>query len=425
MKLWELRIDTGFDVLYTNDENIKQLMEGFDGASQSNNWKPVELTTWESGIEGDIISYSESPDIPLFTNKAIYALEDLIKDSVEFLPIIHEKYNCFVVNVIDVLDCLNYNEAKLNRWGVIDKYDFIKEKVTGHHIFRIAIKDRKRPYLIPIVSDEFRQRVLDLGITGLRFRLVWDSCTQSKKSSIYDEKNPSLRVIETKDFLEHIQSQLGSVKSIIPASSKLFTEVDIYHFEPTKNINFNTLITKGNSYFKMSAPSSVDSAYAELIMHMPSNWNVSEHMVNDVVYGWPLCLLREFGKMVMRRGYWLGQWFVFPNQSEEDLKNTYAALLGGQKFDFNSNISPYSPGTDYCGVMIVPPLPIISNIFKMKYIDHGKYLEGEWPIYFHTLLPLYKDEIMLYFKEGKENFVKRISEYGINNMFDLNRRSIC
>lgn len=425
MKLWELRIDNGFDVLYTNDENVKKAMKGFVGISRANNWSPVELITWESGIEGDIISYSKSPEKPLFTNKAIHGLEDLIKGSVEFLPVIHEKYDCFAVNVINVLDCLNYKGAKLSRWGVIEKYDFIPEKVAGQHIFLVEVKGSKIPSLVPIVSDDFRQRVLDLGLTGLKFRLAWDSNPESRKSNIYAEKNPALRVITKKDFEEHIQKQLGPVKKVIQDSSRLFTEVDLYHIGPNKNINANTIITKGNSYFKMSAPSSVDSAYAELILHLPADWKVSEDMFNDAVYGWPLSLMKDFGKKVMRRGFWLGQWFVFPNQPEDELRNTYAALFGIEKFDFNSNIKPYSTGTDYCGVMITPPLPAISDIFKMKYLNDGKYIEGEWPVYFHTLLPVYKDEIIYYFREGKDKFVQKLMEIGFDKMFDLNRKSIC
>lgn len=42
--------------------------------------------------------------------------------------------------------------------------------------------------------------------------------------------------------------------------------------------------------------------------------------------------------------------------------------------------------------MIVPPLPQCSGAFKMEFREDGKRIEGDWPIYFHTLLPYRKNE---------------------------------
>ncbi len=425
MKLWELRIEEGFDVLYTNSDNIKQIMGSFTGKPKAYSWEAVELITVEEGLYGDIISYSKSPEKPVFTSKATGILEDLIKDSVEILPVRHQKYDCFVINIVDVVDCLDYQASKFSRWGVIEKYCIIEERVRGHNIFLVHVKDRKTPSLIPLVSDEFRERVLNNGLKGLKFKLAWDSDSGDQKTRPYAEKNPLLRIITKKDFEEHIQKYLGPVTNVIQDSSRMLTEADLYHIGPNMSVKANTVITKGNSYFKMNAPSSVDSAYAELILHLPSDWKISGEIFNDNVYGWPLSLIKDFGRKVMRQGFWLGQWFVFPNQPEAELRKTYAVLFGTEKFDFTSDIQPYSTGTDYCGVIITPPLPVISGIFKMKYLDEGKPLEGEWPVYFHTLLPLYKSEIIYYFKEGREKFVQKLMELDFKEIFDLNRKNIC
>lgn len=425
MRFWELRVDRTVDVLYAKDDATQQIMRNsFLGKSMRDTWNPVELITDEAGDEGDMISYSYNTNSPIFTPRALDILGDLIQDSVEILPIYHEKYHCFFLNIINVVDCLNYPKSELNKWGVILKYDFIDEKVKDQHIFLVHRKDSKNPSLVPIVSDDFKERVEKHGLKGFNFKKAWDSNPSSKKKSIYSEKNPSLRIIAKKDFQAHIQNHVGSIVNIIEDPSRMFTEIDLYCIEPNSNIQANTIITNGNSFFRMAAPSSVDSAYAELMLHLPADWNVSKDTLQDQVRGWPLALMKDFGKNVMRKGFWLGQWFVFPNQSEEDMKHTYAALFGVQTFDFDSKIEPYNSSTNFCGVMIAPPFPGIAEVFKMPYLDEGRVIEGEWPIYFHTLIPLYKEEIHYYFKEGKDRFVEELQKFGIEKMLDLNRKSI-
>lgn len=36
----------------------------------------------------------------------------------------------------------------------------------------------------------------------------------------------------------------------------------------------------------------------------------------------------------------------------------------------------------------------------MEFREDGKRIEGDWPVYFHTLLPLYKEEIHCYYTDG-------------------------
>jgi hypothetical protein len=428
MRFWELRVDPTVDELWGKDDKSNQVMsdrKGLTGTSMKDTWEPIELMTIEPGDEGDMLSYGKNTIYPFFTKKAVEILEDLIQDSVEILPIHHDQYDCYLVNIINVLDSLNEQNSKLSKWGVIEKYDFFEEKVKNQHIFFVYKPSTATSSLVPIVSNDFKQRVEDNGLKGFRFTSIWNSAPEVKKKNIYVEQNPSLRTITKKDFEAHIQEHVGPILNVIEDPSNLFTEVDLYCIGPNSNIKANTIITKGNSFFKMAAPSTVDSAYAELMLHLPGDWNVFDDTMQDVARSWPLTLLKDFGKKVIRKRYWLGQWFVFPNQSDEDLRNTYAALFGVESFNFHSKMEPYSSETDFCGVMIVPPFPTIAGAFKMPYLDEGKVIEGEWPIYFHTLIPLYKEEINYYFKEGKENFIKKLLEYGIENTIDLNRNRIC
>ena len=72
----------------------------------------------------------------------------------------------------------------------------------------------------------------------------------------------------------------------------------------------------------------------------------------------------------------------FERQPTDDLRSTYGVMLSGGDFELLYNIKPYCFSTDFCGVMVVPPLPQCKDVLRMTYLDEGKEVEGEWPIYF-------------------------------------------
>lgn len=53
---------------------------------------------------------------------------------------------------------------------VFEKYAFIKEKVIDQDLFKVREETVKRPF----VSDAFRDSVINNGLTGFSFELVWE-----------------------------------------------------------------------------------------------------------------------------------------------------------------------------------------------------------------------------------------------------------
>jgi hypothetical protein len=177
MRFWELRVDHSVDELWGKDEKANQTMSnrrGLTGTSMKDTWEPIELMTVEPGEDGDMISYGKNSIYPIFTEKSLQVLIDLIQESVEILPLQHEQYQCYLINIINVLDCLNEQNSYLNKWGVIMKYDLIEEVVRNQHIFFVNKKSTGKPSLVPIISDVFKQRVEDNGLRGFRFTCIWD-----------------------------------------------------------------------------------------------------------------------------------------------------------------------------------------------------------------------------------------------------------
>lgn len=349
----------------------------------------------------------------------------------EFLPLKHPSETYYVVNITNLLYCIDYERAEPNNWGGFDKWALIPKKIKGQHIFR-AVSTQHSMGDFPIVSvevfisDDLKQRIESIGLQGFFINPVWASDPEEEAEMFRaSDVNPSFRVTDRSDFEQHIEKHFGNMTTKIESESNEVTDVDLYHIAPSQHVPFNTVTTLGNSYFKMMTPATLDSGYAEIVMHLPKEWEITKATIHDPEKGRPLRLMQEFGDRVMRSGYWLGQWFVYPNQSDDDLHNTYGAMLGGGDYEPSLAMQPYDKHTEFCGVMIVPPLPQCADVFKMTYLDDGEEKEVEWPIYFHTLLPLYREEIEHYFKHGGESLLDRLMKDGIEAAFDFNRENTC
>ncbi len=175
MKIWHLGADVNnFDNLIPIKEEDWNLLR-FDGIRLSNIWKSIPVRVIEDRKKSDTPGLSAG--IPVFSSRSIEVLNDLMADSVEILPLRCRKGDYYAINVLNVLDCIDYESSEFKKFensGRIMrfiKYSFKPNYVNGKHIFKIVDEPVRRPF----VSDEFRNRVLDNELVGFKFDLVWDS----------------------------------------------------------------------------------------------------------------------------------------------------------------------------------------------------------------------------------------------------------
>lgn len=430
MRIWKISICLDSAQLTVENEKDDEYFEnGFKGYSIMKDWKSPNLITFQNGEIGDLLSYKGFSSILFFSEKALETVQDLIDKKVEILPVVYPPYNYCAINCINILDCIDYEQSVPDKYGGFDKYSFIEDAVRGQHVFKTVSKinpfgDFQIISVTTFVSDELKTRVEESGLKGFRFSPVWAS-DSSESKEIFREYNPSFRFTDTDDYKQHIEEHYGPIVKHYEGTTNSVSDVELYLTAPNPKVPFYTMTTLGNSYFRMMSPASVDSGYAEVVMHLPKGMDITQLSVDDPQYGWVVRLLRDFGNETMKKGFWLGQWLAFPNQPYDDLKNTYGHFLGGGNYDPSEHMEPYDESTTYCGVLIVPPLPQCAEVFKMPYRDNGKVIAKEWPVYFHTLLPLYKEEILYYYKEGRERFLQRLMQNGIKAAFDLNRENTC
>ena len=177
MKIWQLNFELDkYDNLIPIKDFTVEEIQSFDGRSHLSQWKPIQVTRMEpeKGLE---LSDAPGFTFPVFSKKAWHCLETLISKNVEVLPLDFDEKEYLGINVITVLDAIDYEKSiyKTYRDGkrimAFKKYVFLPDVIANVSIFKIS--DEKTRYAF--VSDEFKQIVEKNNLSGFKFKLVWDS----------------------------------------------------------------------------------------------------------------------------------------------------------------------------------------------------------------------------------------------------------
>lgn len=178
MKIWKLKSEVD---KYDNLEPVKDFsLEEywrFDGHELKSSWKPLAVQRMEPKKK---LPLSDAPGftIPVFSKKALEILQMYLQDSAEILDLVFDEGDYYGINVIAVLDVVDYERATYinfnnsNRIMVFTKYAFREcDELKKHNIFKIVDEPRRGPF----VSEEFKEAVEKNKLTGFKFELVWDS----------------------------------------------------------------------------------------------------------------------------------------------------------------------------------------------------------------------------------------------------------
>ena len=183
MKIYKLDTDRENYLIWDYAEDYSDdyvSFRNFKGKPMKDYWKVHRLVVSsllskkekERRKLGDISGIWGSPQLSL---KAKQCLHDLIRDYGEFLPLETEVGDYEYFNVTKVIDSFNRNIAKFTYFPdggeyQILKYSFHKDRINNIPIF----KDESKLYDI-FISEEFKQRYEECGLTGAIFEEVWDS----------------------------------------------------------------------------------------------------------------------------------------------------------------------------------------------------------------------------------------------------------
>jgi RHS repeat-associated protein len=175
MRVFELRPDVeGFrwlDLVNSGEYNILSELNDQPAGSA---WKPL-AAEW---IEDDLNAGKPKSDFPtlgttpVFSQRAVDALLDLLVENGELLPIRVEDGTYFVYNVTRKVHALDEDRSELVRFSTggvmrIARYEFYPDKVEALTIFKIP-QSRAKVF----VTEPFVERVYDARLTGFEFTQV-------------------------------------------------------------------------------------------------------------------------------------------------------------------------------------------------------------------------------------------------------------
>jgi len=169
---------------------------------------------------------------------------------------------------------------------------------------------------------------------------------------------------------------------------------DIYVVNPCDTRPYYLLMTCGLSALPMTIPDDIDSdEFIELIMLLPPEWNMNPENFDDENNWWPIRTLKKLSKHPHINKTWLGYGHTFSSDEQ------------------------YSTNCKFCGVILVN-----STSFSDEFME---IITPEKNVRLLSAIPLYKEEIEFKQKYGTNELMKKIDEFSIDEIVDINRPNVC
>jgi hypothetical protein len=194
-KLQKILDDPSYEGFASDAASVRgkrSLLDDFMPDSDELGWEaPVLSPVWKPlRVRGKVRATNDYPClalmIPVFSRRAVDALQDLLVANGELLPLISEVGEYYAYNVRTVADILDRERSDVEwlsddpgpwdvRALVIDRFEFKPTSVEKLAIFQL-------PELAGrvFVTDRFRDRVMQHKLDGFDFIKVWSGASQKR-----------------------------------------------------------------------------------------------------------------------------------------------------------------------------------------------------------------------------------------------------
>jgi hypothetical protein len=121
--------------------------------------------------------FSEYHGVLALSARAREALLPMIGDAAELLPLQCEEGDFYLLNVLQVLDCLDRERSDITYWDdgsirSVRRFAFQASCLDDKHIFKLPLHNYSRIYVSQLFKDSVEQQALK----GLRFELApWEA----------------------------------------------------------------------------------------------------------------------------------------------------------------------------------------------------------------------------------------------------------
>jgi hypothetical protein len=160
-----------YDNLVLENEDDWDRFDQFKGKKLAHSWVPVPIGILKMEKAGDFPSLASH--VPVFSERGLHILQPLLANRIECLPLKSRVGKFFAINVLDLVDCLDYSRSEIKRFpsgGImyIKNYAFKKNVLKGKHMFKVE----EAPLKEVLVSSVFKEAVEKNKLQGLIFKKV-------------------------------------------------------------------------------------------------------------------------------------------------------------------------------------------------------------------------------------------------------------
>ncbi|UHA75523.1 hypothetical protein [Paenibacillus sp. 481] len=176
-------------------------------------WTPVNFELYKEGLYEDLPHFISG--MLIVPSHILNLLLPLIKDHVEVLPVTFNEEQHFIINVINVIDCnknneLNYLKVKLD----------IEDSTKLSPIFKIPAR------LAVLVTDEFRDLVIEHSLEGFKFEEAWNSEVTNEmkleRKRLYEAKLAEIKNYPGKKYsFDEAMKMIREGKAVANGKNKL------------------------------------------------------------------------------------------------------------------------------------------------------------------------------------------------------------
>ncbi|GMK39585.1 hypothetical protein PCCS19_26390 [Paenibacillus sp. CCS19] len=198
---------------------------------------------------------------------------------------------------------------------------------------------------------------------------------------------------------EHVEKHIGAIDHVFHEIISDLIHLDILVVNPTKERNYYTFVTCGMSNLPMNVPEGAeDFKYAELMLCLPANWNVSQESFAIEENYWPIRWLKTLARLPHEYNTWLYLAHTVPNGDPAE---------------------PFASNTSLSGVILNIPTMVddLKSFFTLKLPDDNE-------VHFFSLIPLYKEEMDLKLKSGAEVLFEKLEKASVNEVLNIKRKNV-
>jgi hypothetical protein len=196
---------------------------------------------------------------------------------------------------------------------------------------------------------------------------------------------------------QHITRYVGPIDHVLHEPLPETIPIDLHIVAPTPERNYFTLVTAGMSDLPMRVPPGhEDEQYAELVMCLPPNWDLSETGLKDARHNWPLHWLKLLARLPHTYGTRLSALHTVPN---------------------GDPAQPFAENTDMCCMLILKPFLFGGDFLTLE-------ATPEKTIQLLSVIPIYPEEMTFKLQHGIYELLPKLQAIGLNERLDLERTNV-